>query len=91
MFIFLFKVIRKLRGDQQKQLIQEELNELVAEASLRSKQSVVSYKDLFTKPKLRRPLILTIVIQLSQVIIPLSHSFKTFIYYLVFIFSNFLE
>ena len=43
------------------------MNELASEKALRSKQSIISYRDLFDKPTLRRPLILTIVIQISQV------------------------
>ncbi len=67
MFFLFLVVLRKLRGAYEDELINDEMNELAAEKALRSKQNTVTYRDLFMRPSLRRPLILTIVIQISQV------------------------
>jgi MFS family permease len=58
--------LKKLRGQSNNEQILEELEELSAEKALRSSQNLIRFNDLFTKPTLRRPLLLTIVIQASQ-------------------------
>lgn len=55
-----------MRGAHEEDVILTEMSELAAEKQLRLTQKAVSYKDLFTNPRLRRPLVITIVIQMSQ-------------------------
>ncbi len=60
-------VLKKLRGKINEDLILSEVDELNSEKTLRSKQQRITFKDLFSNPILRKPLILTIIIQMSQV------------------------
>lgn len=63
----IFPALKKLRGKRSQEYIEIEMEELAAEKSLKVSQNAVSFSDLFKNPMLRKPLILTIVIQASQV------------------------
>lgn len=61
-----FIALRKLRGKNSEQLIQNELEQLAAEKEKISKQVKVPYLALITKPSLRRALIVSVVLQAAQ-------------------------
>jgi hypothetical protein len=61
--------LKKLRGSKNIEFIRNEMAELKTEKDAQKQQILVSYKDLFLKRDLRKPLIAAIVIQISQVYI----------------------
>ncbi len=61
--------MKKLRGSKNIEFIRNEMAELKTEKDAQKQQILVSYKDLFFKSDLRKPLIAAIVIQISQVYI----------------------
>jgi hypothetical protein len=56
-----------LKGADSLDAIQNELDELKAEKNAQLTRSLVTYKDLFTKPYLRRPLAVAAALQIAQV------------------------
>jgi SP family facilitated glucose transporter-like MFS transporter 1 len=57
-------VLKKLRGEDDVQNINDEMNEMALEQKNQGVE--VSYKDLFTKKQYYRPLICAVMLQLSQ-------------------------
>ena len=61
--------MKSLRGHLNEDFIMNEMDELEREKALKSSQNNVKFSDFINNPVLRRPLIITIVIQIAQVII----------------------
>ncbi len=59
------EILLKLRDDDSR-LVQAEIDDLCEEKERSSQQKSVTWGDMLTKPSLRRALVVTVVLQLSQ-------------------------
>jgi hypothetical protein len=63
-YFSIISVLTSLRGDDSAQYIADEMNEMAQEASNQGEE--VSYRDLFTKKQLYKPLLCAVMVQISQ-------------------------
>jgi hypothetical protein len=59
--------LKKLRGCKNQDQIQNEIEELRQEKEAQKNKNLVSFRELLFKMEFRKPLIVAIVIQISQV------------------------
>lgn len=64
--ISIFLALSKLRGPSNKELVENEIQELEEEIERSRQEKEVTWADMFRETHLVRPLIVTIVIQMSQ-------------------------